>query len=128
MKNIKKINFYFFLNYRESAVPTHRLLELNKIGSTKLDPKYFQNHSPQSVGSPTNFVESLNQIQPVSGLIGQKSSLPSTVQSNNIGSVRINKQLTSQPSQQPQQLVNSSSNAVSTKSTPSLASAYFPSS
>ena len=83
---------------------THRTLT-NTAGSTRLDPKYFQSH-------PTIMTNNLDK--------------PNSISNNN---ARINKQLMQQGSSmnpQPQQPSTISPNQYSSKTAPSLASAYFP--
>lgn len=121
---------------------SHRQLEMNKIGSGKLDPKYFQSHSPQSMTSTGgNYLDSISlklQQQQLSQGTNQglgsgssnaalKYNLVQSAATGNGASVRLNKQLVTQPIPSGAgQTINP--NTISSKSTPSLASAYFPSS
>lgn len=117
----------------ESPTLTHRTLNTNSssntnnAGSTRLDPKYFQSHS-SAISSSLDMASSKQLAN--SGTNKQTNNgnmFPSQSSSSN---VRINKQLVQPAGQLGSASAQFNSNTGTTanpiKSTPSLASAYFP--
>ena len=110
-----------------SSIQNEALKENQENGSTRLDPKYFQSHSP-------HITPSLDVVPLKPQATKQPANLATT------SAVRINKHLVTGPlssnnsngtSTQPQQgPINGNqsqfNSQLATKSTPSLASAYFP--
>lgn len=121
-------------------------IQTNTTGSTRLDPKYFQNHSPQS-SQTTNLdilpirqqlmkqqQQNQNLVSSSTNKLTNKPSHQNSIGSNNIINNNIinnsnnnenNNDINSaNPSQQHADAQYAA--IISSKSTPSLASAYFP--
>jgi hypothetical protein len=89
----------------------------------RLDPKYFQSNSPVQVGTLSTSLD----IVPTKPQLVTKANLAGS--NNAIAQPRINKPLTPQNSQPHTQTAQSQATGTlipAAKSTPSLASAYFP--
>lgn len=113
----------------ESPTLSHRTLNTNCTtntnGSTRLDPKYFQSHS-SAISSSLDMASSSKQLM---NNVNKSNTNGNMFPSSNTNNSRINKQFaqpTSQLSSASAQFNSISAPSNPIKSTPSLASAYFP--